>query len=159
MPYPTQASASEARQLKRRLMVSSRSLAAAAHTTEVWAQGFWHRNLFLQRVSAISDTSAMLLRQRVCWRSRLWLISACRFTVLLWLATPWIGVVTPIPSATLFWGDFVYRSAWYKVVESPRRRYCLVLSLTSKHADRDPCCRRCCIIDLLAFITQSMPLP
>lgn len=67
MPYPTQASASEARQLKRRLMVSSRSLAAAAaHTTEVWAQGFWHRDLFLQRVSAISDTSAMLLRQRVC---------------------------------------------------------------------------------------------
>lgn len=105
MPYPTQASASEARQLKRRLMVSSRSLAAAAaHTTEVWAQGFWHRDLFLQRVSAISDTSAMLLRQRVCWRSRLWLISACRFTVLLWLATPWIGVVTPIPSASLLGG-------------------------------------------------------
>lgn len=47
MPYPTQASVSEARQLKRRLMESSRSLAAAAaHTTEVWAQGFWHWDLF-----------------------------------------------------------------------------------------------------------------
>lgn len=73
MPYPAQASVSEARQLKRRLMETFRSLAAAAvaHTTEVWAQGFCQRApcffcFFLQRVSAISATSAMWLRQRVC---------------------------------------------------------------------------------------------
>lgn len=159
MPYPAQASVSEARQLKRRLMESSRSLAAAAaHTTEVWAQGFCQQNLFffffilfylflffLQKVSAISATSAMLPRQPVCWRSRRWLISACRFALLQWVATPWIEVLTPVLPASVSFGggvDFVYSSAWFKVVESPWRRYCLVLSLTSKRADRDPWCRR-----------------
>lgn len=145
-------------------MESSRSL-AAAHTTEVWAQGFCQRYLFFifffaeslhyQRyINDAAETASVLTKPSLTYLSLPLCSSSVGSNTLNW------GGNSNSSASVFLRGSILFPALRdFKVVEGPCRRYCLVLSLTSKHADEDPCCRRCCIIDLLAFITQSMPLP
>lgn len=77
LPYPPQASVSEARQLKHRLMESPRVLAARAQNRSL-GLSFGIRAC-MQWVSIISNISVRLLRQQVCWHSCFDLSQRCTF--------------------------------------------------------------------------------
>lgn len=64
LPYPSQASVFEARQLKHRLMESPRVLAVRAQSGSL-GLNFGIRTC-MQRVAIISSISVRLLRQQVC---------------------------------------------------------------------------------------------
>ncbi len=77
LPYPSQASVFEARQLKRRLMESPRVLAVRAQSGSL-GLNFGIRTS-MQWVTIISNISVRLLRQQVCEHRRFDLSQRCTF--------------------------------------------------------------------------------